>query len=310
MTTPSTLHQPPTHRPVVAGPVTSIDDPRIPAGLREQVLASTGKWWWWDRTLNPFRGCTPVSAGCANCWALRDIERRLSRQIAGAYSEHVGPTFAPRVLSELGKDRRPKRYFCPSVSDPHHEAFTDEMRFTYYQVIFAAARHYTFSLTSRADGLARVGPHLDWPDHVLAVVSVEDESTLPRIERLHESGAKRRGVSFEPVIGRVPLRSDYGRDLVRGLDYAIVGGETADEGDIRPMRLEWAREIVEVCLEEGVPVFFKQVGDVDFDGQYVGRKRAGRTLDGRTYDALPRGCLDHLVRAWAVEAACRDRRSR
>ena len=63
------------------------------------------------------------------------------------------------------------------------------------------------------------------------------------------------------------------------------------------MRIEWAREIVEVLQEEGVPVFFKQVGSVAFNGQYLGKGAAGRELDGRTYDDLPRGCLDHLARA-------------
>ena len=46
------------------------------------------------------------------------------------------------------------------------------------------------------------------------------------------------------------------------------------------MKKEWVLEIRELCLEAGVPFFFKQWGGVR-------RKRAGRHLDGRTWDQLP-----------------------
>ena len=46
------------------------------------------------------------------------------------------------------------------------------------------------------------------------------------------------------------------------------------------MREEWVRQIQARCLAEGVPFFFKQWGGVN-------KKKAGRLLDGRTWDGMP-----------------------
>lgn len=50
----------------------------------------------------------------------------------------------------------------------------------------------------------------------------------------------------------------------------------------RPMAADWVREICDDCLAAGVPFFFKQWGGVR-------KKRAGRELDGRTWDEMPCG---------------------
>ena len=291
-------------------PITDLYDPRVSIAIRTMILAAILKGWWWDKTLSPFKGCTPVSRGCANCWAIKDILERMFYNPSSPYVDGARPTFHPGVLDAFAEDLQPKRIFTPSMGDPYHEAFTDEQIVAYHDAMAAAPWHYYFSLTSRADRLAEIGPYIEWPDHVLAVVSVEDAASLDRIGLAYDSGAPHVGASFEPVVDRIPLRSAYGRDLVRGLDYAIVGGETGENGKIDRMRPEHARELVEVSLEEGVPVFFKQWGDIDEHGEYVGRKRAGRVLDGRTYDDLPRGCLDILVRGQALAAAERARRRR
>lgn len=278
----------------------------IPSAVLAVLNKNLAKGWWWDKTHNPFRGCRKTSPGCVNCWALADIDNRLQHRIGGVYNGLTGPTFFPEELAAYARDLQPKRYFTPSMSDAFLDDFADEQVFTFFEALQAASWHYYFVLTKRSERLAQLGPHLPWGEHVIAVVSVEDEKRMRRIEHLQECGATRKGVSFEPVVGRVPLR-DHG-DLVRGLDYAIVGGETADRDEVRPMDPEWAIEIVEVCLEEGVPVFFKQWGDVDPYGDYVGRKAAGRQLDGRTYDALPLGCADHLKRGVTLAEIERIRR--
>lgn len=109
------------------------------------------------------------------------------------------------------------------------------------------------------------------------------------------------------------------------LDWVVVGGESAQPGaDARPMHPDWCRDIREACLEAGVPFHFKQWGDwvpdelldhgtarglfMRADGRRltldddltdamqdptfqhfssVGKKTAGRTLDGRTWDEFP-----------------------
>ncbi|MFE1949970.1 DUF5131 family protein [Streptomyces sp. NPDC059524] len=97
-----------------------------------------------------------------------------------------------------------------------------------------------------------------------------------------------------------------------GIDWVIVGGESGRKA--RPMDPTWAQSLRDQCAEANVPFFFKQwgeyaptgylviggtsrgvllVGDpVDDMGHRVeiariGKKNAGRQLDGRTHDAFP-----------------------
>ncbi|MFN3473527.1 MAG: phage Gp37/Gp68 family protein [Blastomonas sp.] len=99
-----------------------------------------------------------------------------------------------------------------------------------------------------------------------------------------------------------------------GIDWVIVGGESGPGA--RPMHPQWARSLRDQCAAAGVPFFFKQWGEwkalsgpdgfwphntshhcrLMTDGtrhprgwsmQRVGKKAAGRTLDGVTHDAMP-----------------------
>lgn len=80
-------------------------------------------------------------------------------------------------------------------------------------------------------------------------------------------------LSLEPLIG--PLASLP----LEGIHWVIVGGESGPRA--RPLRSEWVRSIFRQCRTAGVPFFFKQWSGVRKD-------LAGRALDGRTYDEMPR----------------------
>ena len=75
---------------------------------------------------------------------------------------------------------------------------------------------------------------------------------------------------------RNPIGEAYGG---KGLDLVICGGESGPGA--RPMELEWARSVRDQCVAAGVPFFFKQWGG-------CGKKRAGRLLDGREWNELPK----------------------
>ena len=79
-------------------------------------------------------------------------------------------------------------------------------------------------------------------------------------------------LSIEPLLG--PL----GNLNLRGIHWVIVGGESGPGA--RPMNAEWVTGIRDQCQRAGVPFFFKQWGGVQ-------KKKAGRTLDGRTWDEMP-----------------------
>ena len=103
-------------------------------------------------------------------------------------------------------------------------------------------------------------------------VSVENEKYIYRIEDLRKTGARVKFLSLEPLLG--PLRSLN----LRGIDWAIVGGESGPGA--RAIDERWVTEIRDQCLAAGVPFFFKQWGGVQ-------KKKAGRSLEGRTWDEMP-----------------------
>ena len=101
---------------------------------------------------------------------------------------------------------------------------------------------------------------------------MENAECSGRIDDLREAGAAVKFLSIEPLLGPLP-------DLdLAGIDWVIVGGEFGPGA--RPMREEWVLDIRDQCLRQGIPFFFKQWGGVR-------KKRAGRLLQGRTWDEMP-----------------------
>jgi protein gp37 len=177
------------------------------------------------------------------------------------------------ALSIPQKWRSPKIIFVNSMSDLFHEKIPVEFIAKVFEVM-RAARHHTFQvLTKRAERLAQVAADLPWPDNVWMGVSVENEDYVNRIDHLRSTPAYIKFLSLEPLLG--PL--DH-LDL-RGVDWTIAGGESGPAA--RPMDPEWVRSIRDQCVNAGVAFHFKQWGGVQ-------KKQAGRVLDGRTWDELPR----------------------
>jgi protein gp37 len=110
--------------------------------------------------------------------------------------------------------------------------------------------------------------------HVWWGVSVEDRKHgVPRIKELRESNAAIRFLSIEPLL------EDLGDLDMRGISWAIVGGESGPRA--RPMEERWVENVLAQCIEQDVPFFFKQWGGTR-------KKKTGRLLHGRTYDAMPK----------------------
>ena len=93
-----------------------------------------------------------------------------------------------------------------------------------------------------------------------------------RIDDLMHVPASVRFLSVEPLLGPIP-------DLpLEGIHWVIVGGESGPGA--RPMEAGWVKDIRSACGRARVPFFFKQWGGVN-------KKKAGRELDGRTWNAMP-----------------------
>ena len=79
-------------------------------------------------------------------------------------------------------------------------------------------------------------------------------------------------ISFEPLFGSI---NNLNLD---GIHWVIVGGESGLKA--REIKEDWVVSIQRQCEDADVAFFFKQWGGVQ-------KKRAGRTLGGRTYNAMP-----------------------
>lgn len=215
---------------------------------------------------------------------------------------------------------RPRMIFVCAHGDLFHEDVPDEWLHAVFGTM-RQARHHTFQvLTKRADVMLRFCRDQAPMPHVWLGFSAERQQELderaPYVEPLSHAGW-RTWCSAEPLLGPMELTG------AAWLQWVVVGGESGPGA--RPMHPEWARRLRHECGVYGIPFHFKQWGawkhGSDFapnakavllDGRvveptqeamlaadrqervlgatmmrFVGKKAAGRLLDGRTHDGMP-----------------------
>ncbi len=226
---------------------------------------------WTESTWNPVTGCNKVSPGCKHCYAERMAER-LQAMGQPNYRNGFELTLQPQMLELPLQWRKPQTIFVNSMSDLFHK----DVPVAYIQRVFSVMRrahwHRFQVLTKRADRLAQLSPEIDWPTNVWMGVSVEDTDYVDRIDDLRRTGAHVKFLSLEPLLG--PLA----KLKLRGIAWVIVGGESGPRA--RPIDPAWVIDIRDQCRRAGVAFFFKQWGGKN-------KKKAGRVLDGRTWDEMP-----------------------
>jgi len=231
---------------------------------------------WTDATWNPVRGCTKISPGCKHCYAETFAER--FRGVKDhPYERGFDLRLVPEKLAEPLRWRTSKMIFVNSMSDLFHDAVPDNYIVAVAQVMVAAKWHTYQVLTKRSERLRTLlNTRLRFAAeqrHIWWGVSVEDKKYgLPRIEDLRSANAEVRFLSVEPLL------EDIGKLDLQGIDWMIVGGESG--AGARPMKKEWVLPLRDQCKRSGVPFFFKQWGGVR-------KAKAGRRLEGRTYDQFP-----------------------
>lgn len=226
---------------------------------------------WTEMTWNPVTGCTKISQGCKNCYALT-MSKRLKAMGTDRYRNGFGLTLQPDLVELPKKWRSPRVIFVNSMSDLFHEGVPLEFIQAVFKTMRECPQHTFQVLTKRSDRLAMIADQLEWPNNVWMGVSVEDERVIDRIPDLQSVSAAVRFLSLEPLIGsldKLPLK---------GIGWVIVGGESGPGA--RPMKPEWVQSIRKQCFDAGVPFFFKQWGGVR-------KHKTGRELNGRTYDEMP-----------------------
>lgn len=226
---------------------------------------------WTDATWNPTTGCSKISPGCKNCYAER-MSKRLMAMGVEKYAKGFEISLHEEVLEIPLTWKKPQTIFVNSMSDLFHEDIPTDFVFKAFDVMRKAHWHQFQVLTKRSEHLLELAPQIDWPQNVWMGVSIENADYAFRIDHLRQTDAHIKFLSLEPLLGPIPnLNLD-------NIDWVIVGGESGPKA--RPMLEEWVTEIRDQCIFADVPFFFKQWGGVQ-------KRRAGRELDGITWDEMP-----------------------
>ncbi len=240
---------------------------------------------WTDATWNPVAGCTIMSAGCTNCYAMRMAARLeamgvekyegLTRKSGGRAKWTGRISLDHRALSIPDGWKKPRRVFVNSMSDLFHDEVPTDFIREVWDSMARTSRHTYQILTKRPDRMAEILSKNDIPqlDNVWLGTSIEDSHVLGRLDDLRAVPASIRFVSFEPLIGSVATAN------LKHIDWAIVGGESGPQA--RPMDPVWVDEIHDACRTTGTAFFFKQWGGPN-------KKATGRSYRNQTWDELPR----------------------
>ena len=240
---------------------------------------------WTEATWNPVVGCTIISPGCTNCYAMR-MARRLeamgnskyagTTRLSGGRAKWNGVVRLDEESLKLPASWRTGRMiFVNSMSDLFHEKVPLAFIKRVFKTMQETPQHTYQILTKRAQRLEQISPSLVWPKNVWMGVSVENVEYIQRVDHLRRTNAAVKFLSLEPLLG--PLDE---LDLSE-IDWVIAGGESGPGA--RPVDPDWVRTIRDQCSEAAVAFHFKQWGGVN-------KKKTGRVLDGRTWDQFP-ACL-------------------
>jgi protein gp37 len=227
---------------------------------------------WTESTWNPVTGCTKISTGCKHCYAER-MAGRLQAMNQANYINGFEVTLQPHMLEHPLRWKKPQTIFVNSMSDLFHKDVPLPYIEQVFDVMQRAHWHRFQVLTKRSGRLAELSPKLHWAPNIWMGVSVEAERYRNRIDDLRNTNAHVKFLSLEPLLGPI-----HNLNLTN-IDWVIVGGESGPKA--RAIRQEWVTDLRDQCNRAQLPFFFKQWGGTN-------KKKAGRQLEGRTWDEVPR----------------------
>lgn len=219
---------------------------------------------WWDKMWNPVTGCTPISPGCKNCWAMRDTKRWRKSFVPGLL--HPDRFDAPFHW------RKPRVVFVCGWGDLFHEEVSLSFHRKVFDIMRRCLKHTFVLLTKRADIMAfSVGRFDPLPNVLCGVSACTYNETAQHADDLHSMDGQgwRTLLCMEPLLEPIPIT--HGE--LRSIHQVIVGCESGMKGKRRSMKDDWVRDIRDTCRTGGVPFYLKQaerngkvVGEPELDG--------------------------------------------
>lgn len=231
-------------------------------------------------TGNLWHGCTKVHAGCDNCYAEaltnryggvqvwgRNAPRKATKSVWSdflkwnAEAHAAGETrkvFVGSMMDIFEKDMPLVSWHgVPAIdSSDGSQIGTDALRQRFFNEIVPGCQNLIFLLlTKRPGNINKMIPE-GWkespPANVMFGTSPVDSETFARLVPQLKKVNGRRFLSIEPQLGHIlPTAED-----LAGIDWVIQGGESGPNR--RPFSTDWARDLKYICLNLGIPYFFKQ----------------------------------------------------
>jgi len=221
---------------------------------------------------------------------------------------------------------RRQRVFCASLADVFDNEVDPAWRRDLLDLIELTPNLDWLLLTKRIGNVARMVREArtgDWllghRNVLLGATVVSQEEADRDIPRLLATPAAHRFLSIEPMLGEIDIGlflHDVHLPVGQSIDWVIVGGESGPGA--RPMHPDWVRDLRDQCAAAGVPFLFKQWGEwgrpsteqhhaalkdgqgingaLAFRGVFedrgngmlkIGKRAAGRLLDGVQHDGFP-----------------------
>jgi protein gp37 len=169
---------------------------------------------WTDATWNPVAGCSIMSAGCTNCYAIQ-MAKRLEAMQSEKYSGLTRRSGKRTVWNGIVRMdhgalaipyrwKKPKNIFVNSMSDLFHDNVSDDFIFAIWKVMHETPRHNYQILTKRPERMAAIiaGRIKSVLPNVWLGTSVENAAVNYRITNLRAVPAAIRFISFEPAAER------------------------------------------------------------------------------------------------------------
>lgn len=275
---------------------------------------------WTHHTFNPWWGCVKVSPACTHCYA-ESWAKRVGSQVWGAKSQrrffgeaHWKQPISWNLEAESRGERR--RVFCASMADVFEDRRDlDAWRDRLWNMIAKTPWLDWLLLTKRPEHSTDMTPWgTRWPTNVWLGTTVENQEWADkRVPILARVPAAVRFLSCEPMLGPIDLSrwlpngcNAKKRSAERTIHWVIAGGESGHGA--RPMHPMWVRDLRDQCAASGAAFHFKQWGnwrpvdatppvsrrriEFEYSGkravfEHVGKKKAGRDLDGAFWDEIP-----------------------
>src|SRR5262245_14618199 len=154
---------------------------------------------WTDVTWNPVAGCTVLSPGCTNCYAVRMAARLeamdtpqyrgLTRRTGGrAKWNGIARTDEAVHVASLHRNKL-RLEFVNSMSDLFHTGVPEEFIGRVWDVMAIASEHTFQILTKRPERMAKVVQHLRVLPNVWLGTSIESANYLSRLDDLRRARA-------------------------------------------------------------------------------------------------------------------------